>query len=188
MGTVTRWKRDAIGRETETIENYQEGAAPAADVNRTTRFTYHPSGGLETLTLVNDVTGDQTTRWIYGTTLADSGLATGNLLRAKIYPGGDRSDYAHNKQGEVVRSEDGNGTVHEVMHDQMGRMRHDCVTLVGEGIDQTVKRISVTYDPKRPGLAAGVSSYDDATPGSGAVLNEVSYAYDGLGQLTKDRQ
>ena len=187
-GTVTRWKRDAIGRETETIENFKEGAAPAADVNRTTRFTYHPSGGLETLTLVNDVTGDQTTRWIYGTTLENSGVATGNLLRAKTYPGGDRSDYAYNRQGEVVRSEDGNGTVHELLRDKMGRMRHDCVIVVGEGVDEAVRRISTDYDPKRPSLVATVTSYDDPTPGEGNVLNQVATKHDGFGQEIDDAQ
>jgi len=85
-GTVTRTKRDALSREIETIENFKEDAAPAADVNRTARFAYHASGGLGTFTLVNDVTGDQVTRWVYGTTLTDSGVATGHLLRAKIEP------------------------------------------------------------------------------------------------------
>ncbi len=186
-GTENRWKRDAIGREVETVENFKD-AAPAADVNRTVRFGYHPSGNLETLTLVNDVTGDQTTRWIYGTTLEDSAVATGHLLRAKIYPGGDRTDHAYNRQGEGVRKEDGNGTVHEYLRDKMGRMRHDCVTALGPDTDDTVKRISTEYDPKRPSLVSKVSSHDDAEPGEGDVLNEVAKAYDGFGQEIGDSQ
>lgn len=202
MGTETRWKRDALGREIETIENYREDAAPAADVNRITLYGYHPSGGLETLTLVNDVTGDQTTRWVYGTTLADSGVATGHLLRAKIYPESDdasaplgngpdgiyeRTEHTYNRQGEVVTTKDPNETVHEYLRDKMGRILHDRITAFGAGIDQTVKRISITYEAKRL-LTSKVSSYGDATPGSGSIINEVSYAYDGLGQMTKDRQ
>lgn len=202
MGTETRWKRDAIGRETETIENFKEGAAPAADVNRTTRFAYHASGGLEILTLVNEVTGDQNTRWVYGTTLTDSGVATGHLLRAKIYPESDdsnaplgngpdgvyeRTEHTYNRQGEVVTTKDPNETVHAYDRDKLGRLLHDRITAFGTGIDPTVKRISITYEVKRL-LTAKVTSYDHATPGSGSILNEVSYGYDGLGQMTKDRQ
>lgn len=202
MGTETRWKRDALGREIETVENFKEGAGPAADVSRTTRFGYHPGGGLETLTLVNDVTGDQVTRWVYGTTLADSAVATSHLLRAKIYPESDasnaplgngpdgiyeRTEHTYNRQGEVVTTKDPNETVHTYDRDKLGRLLHDRITAFGTGIDQTVKRISITYEAKRL-LTAKVSSHNHATPGSGAILNEVSYAYDGLGQQTKDRQ
>lgn len=202
MGTETRWKRDALGREIETVENFKEGVPPAADVNRTTRFGYHPGGGLETLTLVNDVTGDQVTRWVYGTTLTDSAVATGHLLRAKIYPESDdsnaplgngpdgiyeRTEHTYNRQGEVVTTKDPNETVHTYDRDKLGRLLHDRITAFGTGIDQTVKRISITYEAKRL-LTAKVSSHNHATPGSGTILNEVSYAYDGLGQQTKDRQ
>ncbi len=187
-GTENRWTRDALGRGIETVENFKKDAAPAEDVNRTVRFGYHPSGNLETLTLVNDVTGDQTTRWIYGTTLEDSAIATGHLLRAKVYPGGDRTDHAYNRQGEDVRKEDGNGTVHEYLRDRMGRMRHDCVTALGPGIDNTVRRISIEYDTKRPTLWVKVSSHDDAEPGEGDVLNEVCKRYDGFGQEIEDAQ
>lgn len=201
-GTENRWKRDALGREIETIENFKKGAAPAADVNRTTRFGYHPSGGLETLTLVNAVTGDQVTRWIYGTTLDDSAMATGHLLRAKIYPESDdasaplgdgpdgiyeRIEHTYNRQGEIVTTKDPNETVHAYDRDKLGRFLHDRVTAFGTGIDQTVKRISITYEAKRL-LTAKVTSHDHATPGSGSVLNEVAFAYDGLGQLTRDIQ
>jgi len=201
-GTETRWKRDALGREIETIENFKEGAAPAADVNRTTQFGYHPSGGLETLTLVNDITGDQVTRWVYGTTLSDSGIATGNLLRAKIYPESDdanaplgngpdgiyeRTEHTYNRQGEVVTTKDPNETVHFYDRDKLGRLLHDRVTAFGAGIDETVKRISIAYEDKRL-LTATVSSHDNATPGLGSILNEVGYTYDGFGQMTKDIQ
>jgi YD repeat-containing protein len=203
MGTETRWKRDAIGREIQTIENFKECAAPAADVNRTTHFGYHPSAGLETLTLVNDVTGDQVTRWVYGTTLADSGVATGHLLRAKIYPESDdsnaplgngpdgiyeRTEHTYNRQGEVVTTKDPNETVHAFDRNKLGQVIHDRITAFGTGVNQAIKRVTFTFDVKRPSLTAKVTCYDHATPGSGSVVNEVSYAYDGLGQQTKDRQ
>jgi YD repeat-containing protein len=203
MGTETRWKRDALGREIQAIENLKEGAAPAADVNRTTLFGYHPSGGLETLTLVNDVTGDQVTRWVYGTTLADSGVATGHLLRAKIYPESDdseaplgngpdgiyeRTEHTYNRQGEVVTTKDPNETVHTFDRNKLGQLIHDRINAFGTGVSQAIKRVTFTFDVKRPSLTAKVTCYDHATPGSGSVVNEVSYAYDGLRQQTKDRQ
>jgi YD repeat-containing protein len=203
MGTETRWKRDAIGREIQTIENFKADASPAADANRTTLFGYHPSGGLETLTLVNDVTGDQVTHWVYSTTLADSGVATGHLLRAKIYPESDdsnaplgngpdgiyeRTEHTYNRQGEVVTTKDPNETVHTYDRNKLGQMIHDRITSFGTGVNQTIKRVTIAFDAKRPTLTAKVTCYDHATPGSGSVVNEVSYAYDGLGQQIKDRQ
>jgi hypothetical protein len=39
---------------------------------RVRSYTYTADGQIATLTLVNDDTGNQVTRWVYGTTLADS--------------------------------------------------------------------------------------------------------------------
>jgi YD repeat-containing protein len=99
----------------------------------------------------------------------------------------ERTEHTYNRQGEVVTTKDPNETVHTYDRDKLGRVLHDRITAFGTGIDQTVKRISITYEVKRL-LTAKVSSYSHATPGSGSILNEVSYAYDGLGQMTKDRQ
>ena len=68
------------------IENYVAGND---DVSRVSEFVWHSSGQLERLTLVNAETGDQITRWFFGTTLEDSGLASNSLLRTKIYPDSD---------------------------------------------------------------------------------------------------
>jgi len=134
--------------------------------------------------------------------LADSELATGHLLRAKIYPESDdagaplgdgpdgifeRTEHTYNRQGEIVTTTDPNETVHAYDRDKLGRLLHDRITAFGSGIDPTVKRISIAYEAKRL-LTAKVGSHDDATPGEGSVLNEVAYAYDGLGQQIKDRQ
>ncbi len=81
---------------------------------RVSSYTYTADGQIATLTLVNDDTGNQVTRWVYGTTLADSGVARKDLLRAKIYPMSDdshapigngwdgtyqRTEYGYNRQG-----------------------------------------------------------------------------------------
>jgi hypothetical protein len=41
------------------------------------------------LTAVNSTTGNQVTKYVYGTTLTDSAIATSTLKRAEIYPDSD---------------------------------------------------------------------------------------------------
>ena len=83
--TENRSEFDDAGRTTKTIENYV-ASGTAADENRTTEFGYNADSKLETLTVKNNVTGDQVTTWEYGTTLDDSDIASNQLLRAKVYP------------------------------------------------------------------------------------------------------
>ncbi len=141
------------------------------------------------------------TRWLFGTTLADSGVATGNLLRAKIYPESDdehnplgdgpggeyeRIEYGSNRQGDVIRMTDPNGTVHEYDFNKLGKQTQDRITTFGSGIDDAVKRIATGYNNR--GLPEKITSYDNATVGSGNVLNEVVREYDDFGQLQEDKQ
>lgn len=92
---------------------------------------------LSELILKNIVTGDQVTRWIYGTSLDESGVARTDLFRAKLYPESDddtdplddgidgefeRIEYAYNRQAQVTRLTDPNGTVHEYDLDRLGRL------------------------------------------------------------------
>ncbi|NLT70768.1 MAG: hypothetical protein GXX91_08745, partial [Verrucomicrobiaceae bacterium] len=91
MGTETRWENDALARQIRLIENYrsdvpEDGCEAPHDANRTTEYRYSADGQLEYLILINSVTGDQVTHWVYGTTLEDSSVARADLLRAKIYP------------------------------------------------------------------------------------------------------
>jgi hypothetical protein len=50
----------------------------------------------------------------------------------------------------------------------LGRLTDDCVTTVGSSTDNAVLRISTTYEVR--GMVATVTSYDNATPGSGTAL------------------
>ncbi len=43
---------------------------PAANKNRRTEYRYNADGRLVEMTAINATTGDQVTRWEYGTTLA----------------------------------------------------------------------------------------------------------------------
>ncbi|MCA9456856.1 MAG: hypothetical protein KC587_09345, partial [Nitrospira sp.] len=168
---------------------------------RITEYAYTADGQLERLTLVNDVTGNQVTRWVYGTTLDDSEIARADLLRAKIYPMSDddpsplgngydetwqRIEYTYNRQGQPLSMIDPNQTEHQYTYDDLGRIVQDQIPTFGDGIDQSVKRIGTGYTTR--GLVEKVTSYDFLSAGSGSIVNEVGYVYDDFGQLEKDSQ
>ncbi len=81
----------------KTVQNYVDDVVSAGypDEDVTVEMAYNADGNLSTLTAKNPATGDQVTRYVYGTTLADSGAATSTLKRAEIYP--DSDDTGHNE-------------------------------------------------------------------------------------------
>jgi RHS repeat-associated protein len=70
---------DNASRTTQTIED-------VGGLARTTNYTWTLNNQKATMTAVNAVTGDQTTAWLYGTTLANSGIARNDLLSQTAYP------------------------------------------------------------------------------------------------------
>ncbi|MCX6908425.1 MAG: RHS repeat-associated core domain-containing protein [Verrucomicrobia bacterium] len=170
------------------------------NTNRTTAFTYNADGKLLTLTVRNSVTGDQVTRFVYGTTLEDSGVASNELLRAKIYPDSDdgddltagndgvydRVEYCYNRLGEMTEAKDQAGTIHAYDYDKMGRFVHDRVTELGTGVDNGVLRVSREYEVR--GMLSKITSYDNAVVGSGSIVNEVAMTYNDFAQLASDKQ
>ncbi|NUQ66465.1 MAG: hypothetical protein HUU20_28725, partial [Pirellulales bacterium] len=194
---------DALGRTIKTVRNYVDGTVDAdhQDEDVTVEMTYNADGNLATLTAKNPTTGDQSTRYVYGTTLSDSGVARSDLLRAEIYPDSDdpadplgdgqdeiydRVEYRYNRQGERTEKKDQNGTVHAYEFDRLGRLIHDRVTTVGTGVDNAALRISSAYDVR--GLVEKKTTYDSPTVGSGSVVNEVVFEYNETGQLIKEYQ
>ena len=184
-GRRARQAFDALNRLTESISHATDGC-PGNDHDVTVRYAYDADGHLAALTAVNPATGDQTTRYQYGTTLGDSGLASRELLRSVVYPdsagGDDRVTYAYNRQGQVTRLTDPNGTVHDYAYDRLGRPVADAASALGPGIDGAVRRLGREYDPLDRVLR--VTSYSAASGGS--VVNQVEWAYNGLGQPTRD--
>ena len=200
-GMVTKYEFDDAGRQTKLIENYQSSSSSSSssagtgcpnsdDVNRTTVTTYTPDGDVATLVAWNATTGNQTTTYTYGTTLADSDIATSNLLRQVAYPdstgGGDVVQIAYNRQGERKSVTDQNGTVHQYDFDLLGRLIHDRTTALGSGVDASVQRISFTYEVR--GMINRITSYDNPAVGVGNVVNEVALSYNDFGQLVTDQQ
>ena len=167
--------------------------------NKTTLFRYNADGKLTELVVQNEATGSQTTKWVYGTTKAESGVASNELVRAKIYPDSDdqgnpladgadttfdRVEYRYNTLGEVIEMKDQNGTVHEYVYDEAGRLRVDKVTIVGTDVDGAVRAIGRGYDQR--GQLASVTSYGEVEMTT--VVNQVQYQFNGFGQVLADVQ
>ncbi len=161
---------------------------------RVTKYEYNGDGRVKKLKAQNSVTGEQVTEWVYGTTVgsgvAESDVASFDLVRQKIYPdgvgGNNVVSYGYNRQGELKGMSDQNGTVHEYDYDGLGRFVDDRVTTVGGGIDGYVKRISRSYDTR--GQLATVNSYDNATVGIGTLRSQVKRDYNDFGQLAREYQ
>ena len=156
--------------------------------NVVTEMRYGPGGQLVELIAKNPVTGDQVTRYEYGTTLADSAVVSNRLLRAEVYPdaadSSDRVKYSYNRQGQRTRMQDQNGSVHEYEHDLLGRQTADKVTALGDGVDGAVRRIGMTYEVR--GMVEKVTSYSDAA--GTTPVNEVQNVYNSFGQLKEQYQ
>jgi RHS repeat-associated protein len=209
-GVVTYMEYDAAGRQTKLVQNWTAGSSPSSsssgpfesdDANVTVLTAYNPDGNVSSIAAVNSITGDQTTRYVYGTTLSDSGIASSLLKRAEIYPDSDdaadplgngtdgvydRIEFKYNRQGEATEIKDQNETVHNFDYDLLGRRIHDRVTTLGSGVDGAVRRISTTYEVR--GMADKITSWNGETVGSGSVVNEVQFAYSDFGQITHDYQ
>jgi RHS repeat-associated protein len=203
-GKEDRTYFDDAGRVLKMIENYDDGdpTTGAADKDRTVEFSYTPDRQRKTITArQQNSADDQVTRYVYGTTLSDSDIARSDLLRAVIYPDSDDADsplgngsdgdydrveHRYNRQGQLKETKDQNGTVHAFEFDQLGRPIHDRVTTLGSGVDGAVRRVSTAYEVR--GLVDKVTCYDNATIGSGSVVNEVVREYNDLGALTKEYQ
>lgn len=168
--------------------------SPSGSTPRVTEYTYAPDGGLSRLIVSNPDTGDQVTEWHYGTTLEADGVARNDQLKSKLYPldvdaTGQvirQTTYTYDRQGRATGSTGSTGTTHAYVLDKLGRMLHDRATALGTGIDGAVRRISLEYNAR--GLMTKVGSYDDATVGSGTLVNEVARSYDAFNQLAEDAQ
>lgn len=186
-GVVFKQEYDDAGRVKTEIENFLLGSS-AADSNNTKSHTYTGDGLRKTLTWNNATTGSQVTTWQYGTTLAASGVASSQLLVKKIYPDGgdDYIDFTYNRLGELLTKTDQNGNVHGFQYNKLGQPLHDRVTTLGAGVDGAVRRISTTYDQRH--RLETITSWDNATVGSGSVVNQVKRTYDDFDQLASDLQ
>lgn len=199
-GIVTKYVYDALGRRTKEIRNYAAGVnsgnPSGSDDNVTVKYEY--TNGLRTKLTADLPAGqtDQDTVYTFGTTkgvsAGDSKVATGNRLQKVTYPdSSEASDvvtFAYNAQGQEIWKKDqattspaAGGNVIETDYDTRGRQTQKRVTTLGTGFDGAVRRIATTYDSL--GRRSLVTQYDNATVGSGSVLDEVATTYDNWGNV-----
>ena len=207
-GKEDRTFLDDAGRVTKTIENYTDGDPTTgnADEDRTVEFTYTPDGKRATITAKQQsLNEDQTTTYVYGTTLSDSDIARSDLLHAEIYPDSDdsttgfqqvfsngpdgvydRIEYTGNRQGQRLSMKDQNGSIHQYEYNALGWPIHDRITTLALDVDGAVRRISTKYDLY--GNVEQATSYDNAAVGSGNVVNQVVRQYNDFGLLDREYQ
>ena len=117
-------------------------------------------------------------------------MGTGHLLQKVQYPdssgGSDVVTYAYNAQFEEFYKKDQAGNVFERDLDEAGREEHLRITTLASGFDGAVRRISTTY--RSLGQTDLVTQYDNATVGSGSIVDEVKFTYDGWGNITTFEQ
>ncbi|MCR9217498.1 MAG: hypothetical protein NXI14_09890 [bacterium] len=214
-GTRTRTIFDDLNRTLATIENDQSGSvvtlswdavnsrwsttnagSSTSAQNRVTSFVYDDVSNLiKRVAHVDDSNVQETDYdYSYDGTLFDSN----SLLAAVHYPdegsGNANSaaaytvSYEYNRQGDMTKMTDQNGTVHEYVHDALGRVTLDKVTtFTNTDLDDTVQAIETLYS-STTGLVEYVTSYDGTDPSTATALNQIKYEYDSLLQLSKYRQ
>ncbi len=84
--------------------------------------------------------------------------------------GSDVVSYTYNRLGQQRTITDQRGTIRTFLYDTLGRLTDDCVTTVGVDTQSSPRRISTAYEVR--GMVQSISSHDNATPGSGTVLNQ----------------
>ncbi|MEO9934427.1 hypothetical protein [Rhodopirellula bahusiensis] len=94
--------------------------------------------------------------------------------------------YTYNRQGQRTSLTDQNASTRQYDYDELGRPTQDRVTTLGAGVDGAVRRVEQNYDVR--GNVSAITCYNNATVGSGSIVNQVTRQYDGFGQVTKTFQ
>jgi RHS repeat-associated protein len=201
---VAQTNYDNANRTIQTIEDF-------GGLARTTNFTWTLDNNKATMTAVNAVTGDQTTAWLYGTTLTTSGVARADLLSQTVYPDalgwssqwgnlavddwaalpldptGDVTSLTYSRLGEKQTFTDQRGVVRTFNRDKLGRQTNDCVTTCPAGVDSMALQIARTYEIR--GMVSGVTSYPNAsTTSPGTAVNDCQLNYNDFAQLIQEYQ
>jgi YD repeat-containing protein len=198
-GKETRSESDALGRTTETIENYVNGTAGTTDYacDRTTVYDYDAKGRLARIT-AKSPTGssvvDQETYYIYGDSL-NGGLVTeivysdtddtvGGGVATEFSITDDQGDHvavAYDHLGRRTALTDQRGTERQFVYNTDGRLIEERATTILGNVDDSIQRIELDYDDL--GRVETVSSYD--ADENGTLLNQVLMEYDGWGNVTE---
>ncbi len=192
-GVVSRTVYDALGRTTASILNHT-GGSPGAQTDVTTTFEFDSAGRLASRTAVQPAgTPSQVTGYIYGVSPATGSSITSNdLMLETRYPdrvtglpsATDHDIYSSNALGERTSFTDRAGTTHSYAYDLIGRQTADAITVLGSGVDGSVRRIEMTYDTISN--VATTTSFDSSV--GGTAVNQVARAFNGFGQTVTEWQ
>jgi RHS repeat-associated protein len=190
-GIDTRTYYDAMGRTTETVDNYT-GNAETASSDVATEYTYDGDNHVLTVKADEPNGAYETTQYVYG--VSTSTISSNDLLATVEHPdpttgnpstsASQEESYTYNALGQALTYTDRNGTTHTYAYDVLGRQTSDTVTTLGANVDGSVRRIETAYDTQ--GNAYLVTSYDAVTGGN--IVSQVLRQYNGLGQLTAEYQ
>lgn len=196
-GSITRMLRDALGRRTFVIENYDNFQSPSTNIGGGTDhdedlvlgLKYNGLSRTTKLTVYNasSSTSDQVTDYKY----EDNYNA--RLVTKTIYPDGDAADdnvqHTYYLNGRLSTKIDQRGTVHSYSYNNRLQLEFDDVTSLGStghNVDGTVRSIGYDYD--NLGRLEKITSYNDISTGSPAEVNEIHYTRNSLGLVTKSEQ
>jgi RHS repeat-associated protein len=189
-GIDSRSYYDALGRATETVENFTDGVVTDSS-NKTTSSTYNSDS--QTSLSAWSTSGFETTAFVYGvSTATGSGINSNDVVSATEQPdpttglpsSTNATTVTVDALGNVITRTDPNGTQHTYTYDSLGRQTADEVTALGSGVDGSVMMITTGYDAL--GNANLITSYSAVTGGS--IVNQVEDVYNGLDQLTQEYQ
>lgn len=195
-GIASKTYFDLAGRTAKTISAYVDGTPSAAD-DQTTEYAYDGSDHVLTMKAVLPNSGTnsvfQTTQYVYGVTAGGgSDITSNDLLKEIRYPdkatgspstnSANIESFRYNALGETTEMTDRNGNVHAYSRDPLGRLTTDEVTTFGSGVDETVKKLTWTFD------GAGRLSTSSSRNASNDVINQIQREYNGYGQLTTEYQ
>ena len=208
LGRQTRREYDAMGRTEKVIENYVDGSPADAnpDEDRVTTYTYNAAGQVTEQTADLEGTGnDQTTTYVYSADLtlgSETPVKSNRLLRGIIYPdssdavssgditGTDHVEMTYLADGSLATRTDPRGTVLTYTYGPgTGRRLSQRITTVGSDTDTTVQSVTYAYDDL--GRPRKITSHGNVTSNPADttdVESQVTYHYNGLGQLTAEYQ
>jgi RHS repeat-associated protein len=215
-GRLDQTTFDDAGRRIELVLNVQPSSSSSSsssstglptsdDQNNTTLWSYTADSQIASLTAVNVATGNQTTMYLYGTSLPSSDVARNDVLASVVYPDGGIVTYLVNRQSQVKQFTDQRLVIHAYSFDLLGRQTQDAVISLGSssssstsssssssgsgntsGVDGTVQRIGRTYEVR--GLLQNITSYTSPIVGQGVVVNDVERVYNSFEQLVTEYQ
>ncbi|MDZ4850142.1 MAG: RHS repeat-associated core domain-containing protein [Pirellulaceae bacterium] len=186
-GIVNKKIFDMIGRTTQTIKNYHDGI-PGNNENITVEFAFYGDNSQFSV----NASGQTTVFSRNASTERGDAINSNSILVATSYPdketgeasGDEAKSMTVNALGETISLTDENGSTHVYVHDVLGRIVSDTVTVLGTNVNGAIRRIGTTYNTQ--GLIDKITTYSDVSGSN--VVTQIQRLYNGLGQMIREYQ